>query len=184
MIPGPVQVRPLSDWLHENEAFQDQNLSLKIYPHHPRYYIPLPKSHWGSWSSWESPLIALSLGFTVIRVLFRFLIERIFLRVLSDRVSFESSEIESSSLGYAVIDSSLYQGSFFRHVAVFLSNRVATFFIKNRCFVLHLLWFSKIISLTCFNNFSKTNSEKNEEIHSRDTKVFYWKYMSSTSRFI
>ena len=45
MIPGPVQVRPLSDWLHENEAFQDQNLSLKIYPHHPHYYIPLPKSH-------------------------------------------------------------------------------------------------------------------------------------------
>ena len=30
--------------------------------------------------------------------------------------------------------------------------------------------FSKIISLTCFNNFSKTNSEKNEEIHNRDTK--------------
>ena len=112
MIPGPVQVRPLSDWLHENEAFQDQNLSLKIYPHHPRYYIPLPKSHWGSWSSWESPLIALSLGFTVIRVLFRFLIERILFRVLSDRVFFESSEIGSSSLGYAVIDSSLHQCSF------------------------------------------------------------------------
>ena len=117
-------------------------------------------------------MIALSLGFTVIRVLFRFLIERIFLRVLSDRVFFESSEIESSSLGYAVIDSSLYQGSFFRHVPVFLSNRVATFFIKNRCFVLHLLWFSKIISLTCSDNFTKTNSEKNEEIHSRDTKYF------------
>ena len=30
--------------LHENEAFQDQNFSLKIYPHHPLYHIPLPKS--------------------------------------------------------------------------------------------------------------------------------------------
>ena len=70
------------------------------------------KSHWGSWSSWGSPLIALSLGFTVIRVLFRFLIERILFRVLSDRVFFESSEIGSSSLGHAVIDSSLHQCSF------------------------------------------------------------------------
>ena len=122
MIPGSVQVRPLSDWLHENEAFQDQNFSLKIYPHHPLYHMPLPKSqkessrrsksHWGSWSSWGSSLIALSLGFTVIRVLFRFLIDRILFRVLSDRVFFESSEIGSSSLGHAVIDSSLHQCSF------------------------------------------------------------------------
>ena len=70
------------------------------------------QSQWGSWSSWGSLLIALSLGFTVIRVLFRFLIERILFRVLSDRVFFESSEIGSSSLGHAVIDSSLHQCSF------------------------------------------------------------------------
>ena len=70
------------------------------------------KSHWGSWSSWGSPLIALSLGFTVIRVLFRFLIERILFRVLSDRVFFEYSEIGSSSLEYAVVDSFLHQCSF------------------------------------------------------------------------
>ena len=44
MIPGPVWVRPLSGWQHENEAFQDQNFSLKNYPHHPLYHIPLPKS--------------------------------------------------------------------------------------------------------------------------------------------
>ena len=75
------------------------------------------KSHWGSWSSWGSPLIALPLGFTVIRVLFRFLIERT-LRVLSDRVFFESSEIGSSSLESTVIDSSLHR-CFFRHVAIF-----------------------------------------------------------------
>ena len=70
------------------------------------------KSQWGSWSSWGYPLIALSLGLTVIRVLFRFRIERILFRVLIDRVFFESSEIGSSSLGYAVIDSSLHQCSF------------------------------------------------------------------------
>ena len=97
------------------------------------------KSHWGSWSSWGSSLIALSLGFTVIRVLFRFLIDRILFRVLSDRVFFESSEIGSSSLGYAVIDSSLHQSSFSAISLFFLSNRVTNFFIKNRCFILHSL---------------------------------------------
>ena len=67
------------------------------------------KSHWESWSSWRSSLIALSLGFTVIRVLLRFLVERILFRVLSNRVFFESSEIGCSSLRYPVIDSSLLQ---------------------------------------------------------------------------
>ena len=70
------------------------------------------KSHGGSWSSWESPLIASSLVFTVIRVLFRFLIERILFKVPSDRIFFETSEIGSSSLGHEIIDSSLHQGSF------------------------------------------------------------------------
>ena len=95
------------------------------------------KSHWGSWSSWGSPLIALSLGFTVIRVLFRFLIERILFRVLSDRVFFESSEIGSSSLGYAVIDSSLHQCSFsamslFYHLVLLLF-----FYQKHVLFSIH-----------------------------------------------
>ena len=102
----------------------------------PKWVNLRRKSHWGSWSSWGSLLIALSLGFTVIRVLFRFLIDSVLFRVLSDRVFFESSEIGSSSLESTVIDSSLYR-CFFRHVAIFLSNRVTTFFIKNRCFVLH-----------------------------------------------
>ena len=44
MILGTVQVRPLSGWYHKSEAFQDQNLSLKIYPRHPLYHILLPKS--------------------------------------------------------------------------------------------------------------------------------------------
>ena len=66
----------------------------------------------GFWSSWGSLLIVLSLGFTVKRVLFRFLIENILFRILGDRFFFESSEIGFSSLGHAVIDSSLQQLSF------------------------------------------------------------------------
>ena len=66
----------------------------------------------GFWSSWGSLLIALSLGFTVKRVLFRFLIENILFRILGDRFFFESSEIGFSSLGHAVVDSSLQQLSF------------------------------------------------------------------------
>ena len=100
-----------------------------------------PKSHWGSWSSWGSSLIALSLGFTVIRVLFRFLTDRILFRALSGRVFFESSEIGSSSSRSAVIDSSLHQCSFSAMSLFFSSNRVTTFFfVKNRCFVLHSLY--------------------------------------------
>ena len=107
-------------------------------------------------------MITLSLGFTVTRVLFRFLIDRILVSVLSDRVFFESTEIGSSSLGYAVIDSSLHQSCSFSAMSlVFIKScYYFFFFIKNRCFVLHSLKFSKIISLTCFNNFSKTVTEK------------------------
>ena len=51
---------------------------------------------------------------------------------------------------------------FFRHVAI-LSNRAIIFFIKNMFYFTFVL-FSKTISLTCFNNFNKTDSEKmNEE---------------------
>ena len=121
MITRAVRVRPFSDWRHESEAFQVQNVSLKIYSYQPLSYTITKKpkrvnlrhkSHWGFWSSWGSPLIVLPLGFTVIRVLFMFLIERILFRVLSHRVFFESSEIGSSSSGYAVIDSSLHQCCF------------------------------------------------------------------------
>ena len=149
MIPGPLRMRPLSDWWHENEGFQAQKFSLKIYPHHPLSYTITKKpkrvnlrrkSHWGSWSSWGSPLIALSLGFTVIRVLFRFLIERILFRVLSDRVFFESSEIGSSSLGYAVIDSSLHQCSFSAMLLFFYQIVLLLFLSKQMfCFALIII---------------------------------------------
>ena len=42
------------------------------------------KSHWQSWNSWGSLLIVLPLGFTVIRALFRLLIDRIIFKVLSN----------------------------------------------------------------------------------------------------
>ena len=28
----------------KNKAFQEQKFSLKIYPHHPLYHIPIPKN--------------------------------------------------------------------------------------------------------------------------------------------
>ena len=84
-----------------------------IYHYQRPKRVKMPRqSQWGSWSFWGYLLIALSLDFTVTRILFRFLIERILFRVLSDRVFFESSEIGPSSLGYPVIDSSLHQCSF------------------------------------------------------------------------
>ena len=97
-------------------------------------------------------------------VLFRFFIDRILFSVLSDRVLFESSVIESSSR-FTVLD--CFYGSpmlFSRHVArVFLSNRATIIFIRNTYFVLNSLY-SKKISLTFFNNFTKSDREKiNEE---------------------
>ena len=56
---------------------------------------------------------------------------------------------------------------FYHHIAIFYQIALLLFFIKNRCFVLHSVWFSKIISLTSFNNFSKTKSEK------RETKCYF-----------
>ena len=128
--------------LHKNEAYQDQDFSLKIYPHHPLYHIRLPKSQkeliccteviegLKSWSSWGPSLIALSLGFTVIRVVFSFVIDRILFRVPRDRVFFVSSVVGSSSLGSAVIDSSLHQRSFFRHIATFFIKPCYYFFYQ------------------------------------------------------
>ena len=37
----------LRDWYHENEAFRDQNVPLKFYPHYPLCHIPIPKSEKG-----------------------------------------------------------------------------------------------------------------------------------------
>ena len=53
---------------------------------------------------------------------------------------------------------------FLRRVAIFLLSRVAIFYQK-QIFFFTFIGFSKTISLTCFNNFNKTDSEKmNEEI--------------------
>ena len=91
------------------------------------------KSHWGSSSFWGSSFIAMCLVFTVIMVLFRFRIDRILFMVLSDKVSVESSEIGSSSLGPAVIDSSLHQYSF-PTCRYFFIKSCYYFFMKYRYF--------------------------------------------------
>ena len=83
------------------------------------------QNQWGSWSSWGSLLIALSLDFPIIRILFRFLIEGILFRVLRDRAFFfrvRSNRFFSSSM------------LFFRHVAIFLSNRVTILFYQKQMF--------------------------------------------------
>ena len=118
------------------------------------------KSHWVSRSYWGSPLIALSLDFTLIRVLFRFLIERILITVLSDSLLWV---LRDRVFFFRVRSNRFFSSSmlFFRHVAIFYQIMLLLLLIKNRCFVFHSLKFSKIISLTCFDNFSKTDSEKN-----------------------
>ena len=128
------------------------------------------RSHWGSWGSWESSLIGFIFRFHSDRVLFSFFIDRILFRVLSDRVFFESSAISfSSEIG--VIDSSLgHQCSFCAMLLFFFFFFIKSFyyfFIKNRSFYDNI--FSKrslhsSISLTCFNNFNKIDSQ----IHDRD----------------
>ena len=52
---------------------------------------------------------------------------------------------------------------------IFLSNHATIFFNKNRCFS-----YIYYISLKCFNNFNKTDSEKiNEEIlNDKNTKYY------------
>ena len=114
-----------------------QNFHLEIYPHHPLYHIPLPKSQKRVLcpekviESPESPeglyIDRVVFRFHSNRVFFRFFIDRIIFRVLSGRVFFKSSVIDFS-LVFAVIDS--YLGSsvlFFRHVAIFSSNHGTTF---------------------------------------------------------
>ena len=119
MISGPVECTPLVAWKRSlpRPKFFFENLSPSSTLSYtstkkPKRFNLRRHSQSGFWSSWGSLLIALSLGFTVKRVLFRFLIENILFRILGDRFFFESSEIGFSSLGHAVIDSSLQQLSF------------------------------------------------------------------------
>ena len=108
-------------------------------------------------------------------ILLRILSDRTVLRVLIERVFFEFPCCYSGS---TVIDSSL--GSYsaiFQACCYFLSKRATNFLIKKRCPV--LIIFSKRTSHLTIS------SEKNKEILAwyRD-EILYWKYMSSTSRFI
>ena len=127
-----------------------QNFDLKIYPHHPLYHIPLPKSQKRVFctekviKSSEAPeglyMDRVVFSFHSNRVFFRFIIDRILFRVLSGRVFFKSSVIGFSSV-FAVID--FHLGSsvlFFRYVAIFASNHGTTFLSKT--YVLFYIIFS------------------------------------------
>ena len=96
------------------------------------------RSHWGSWSSWESSLKGFTFRFHSDRVLFRFFINRIPFRVVRNRVFFESSVI---NLETEVIDSSLgHQCSFCAMPLLFFVKSCYYFFlIKNRCSVLQYI---------------------------------------------
>ena len=97
----------------------------------------------------------------------RFLSDRVLSRVLSDRVLFDSSVISSSS-GSSMIDSSCSSSVlFFRFVALFYKNVVLLFRKKQQMFCFTLYFQKEVhwtISLTCFNNFNKNDSEKYEKI--------------------
>ena len=110
-MTGSIKTKPSQTKILFENLSSSSTLSCTI-TKNPKRVNLRRKSHWGSWSSWRSSLIALSLGFTVRRALFRFLIDRILFRVLSDRAFFESSEIGSSTIGSAVIDSYLHWCSF------------------------------------------------------------------------
>ena len=79
------------------------------------------KSYWRSWNSWGSPSIAFPLGFTVMRVLFGFLIEMILFRVPRDRVFFfrvRSNRFFSLSMLFS------------RHVAIFFYQIMLLLFLS------------------------------------------------------
>ena len=86
---------------------------------------------------------------------FRFFIDRVLFRVLSDKVLFEYSVIQSSS-GFAEIGSSLGSSMhFFSHVAIFYQIVLPFFLSKTEVlFYIHYIF-------TCLNNFNNTDHKKN-----------------------
>ena len=111
-----------------------------------------------------------------LRVLFRFLSDRVLLRVFRDRILFAFS-VMGSSLGSSARDSSLGSSVvFFRHAAIFYQN-VLLLLLKAE--VLFDIIFSKRTSPLTIS------SEKNEEILAwYKHEILYWEYMSSTPLFI
>ena len=98
------------------------------------------------------------LSFFSDRVLFKVPSDTVIFRVLSDRLFFR-----------VLIDSfiSWIFSPLFPICRYFLSKKRVTFFIKNRhsvCGVFSKKPLHLTISLRCFNDFNKTNSEKHEEI--------------------
>ena len=135
--------------------FQGQDSGMKIFPHHLLYHMLKPKSQEKILVAPRSLRVLKILLFFSDRVPFRahsdsvlfiFLGDWVFFRFLSDRVLFKSSVIGSSK-GYSVIDSSIgLSVLFFQYAGTFLSKGTTTFFIKNRCSVLHYI-FKKTFTL-------------------------------------
>ena len=148
------------------------------------YHKPLPKSRKYFFAAHKPLRFLKHLRVLTDWILFRFHSDKV-LRFLSDRVLlrvlFESS-VTGFSSGSPVIDSSLRSSvPLFRPAANFLVLlpffSTTTFFIKTD--VLFYIKFSKesshlTITSACFNNFSKTDSEKKimKYLHDRDTKYY------------
>ena len=101
-------------------------------------------------------LLGFSLGFTVIGSSLSFFSNRFLLRVLSDRILFESSVIGCSSW-FSIIDHSLGSSVlFFQNDAIFYQN-VPLFFLLKTDALLFILFSERTSQL-------RISSEKNEEI--------------------
>ena len=108
------------------KSFQDQKFHMNVHPHHPLYHIPSPKRNEEFCDAKVIEGAEAPEG--LLWVLFKFHSDRVPLRVLSDRVLFESQVIGSSS-GSSVIDSSPgLSVLFFRHAAIFYQNMLLLFY--------------------------------------------------------
>ena len=147
---------------------------MKIYPHHPLCHIPSRKSQKECFAVQKSLRVLKLLRVLIDRACFRFFSYRVLLRVLSDRVLFESSVIGFSS-GSSIIDSSLGKSVFFfRNVANFYQNMLLLFFI----YIFSKRSSHLTISLTCFNDINKTDSKKIKKyLHDRDIKYYIEMYV-------
>ena len=124
---------------------------------------------------WIFILTDLSIGVSFSdSVLLRFSIDGILFRVLSDRVLYESSVIETSS-GFAVKDASLGSSMlFFRHIAIFYQIVPRFFLIKNRCFVLYSLYSQKQLVERALVTSTKLVAKNwmKKYLHGKDTQYY------------
>ena len=138
-------------------AFQEPNSYLKIYPHHPLYHISLPKRQIEFFVAQKSvkvlKLLRIFIDSVVFkfhsdRTFFRFFVNGILCRVLSDRV-FSGSSVIGSSSGSVV---------FLVHECSF-SAMPQFFFIKLCCYFFYFALISQ--NEVCLTYFSHKNKLRN-----------------------